>query len=64
MNQILNSVTKLVLLLMILGLIVFTYQGISDPKDFISICFIVVSYYFGKKDGMASMASVDTNNIK
>jgi len=61
MNQIFNSVTKLVLLAMILGLLVFTYQGITDSKDFISLCFIVVSYYFGKKDGQAS---IDSTNVK
>lgn len=54
MNEILNSATKIVLLLMVISLIVLTFMKIVDPKDFMSIALMVVSFYFGQKTNIQS----------
>ena len=40
--------TDLLLFLLAIGLMVFTYMGITDPKDFYGFVGMVASYKFGK----------------
>jgi len=47
--KILSSATKIVLLLMVVGLLVFTFLGKVDWKDFIMLCSMVLAFYFGAK---------------
>jgi len=54
MNEILKSATKIVLLLMVISLIALTFIKIVDPKDFMSIALMVVSFYFGQKTNIQS----------
>ena len=49
MEEILNSATKLVLLMIVVSLIVLTFLRIVDAKDFMSITLMVVAFYFGQK---------------
>ena len=50
MNEILQSATKIVLLLVVVALIALTFLKIVDAKDFISIALMIVSFYFGQKN--------------
>ena len=54
MSEILKSATKIVLLLIVISLIVLTFMKIVDPKDFMSIALMVVSFYFGQKTNIQS----------
>lgn len=47
--QILNSATKITLLLMVIGLLVFTFLGKVDWKDFILLASMVLAFYFWDK---------------
>ncbi len=47
--EILQSATKIVLLLVVVALIALTFLKIVDAKDFISIALMIVSFYFGQK---------------
>jgi len=49
MNEILQSATKIVLLLVVVALIALTFLKIVDAKDFMSIALMIVSFYFGQK---------------
>lgn len=49
MENILQSATKIVLLLIVVALIALTFLKIVDAKDFISIALMIVSFYFGQK---------------
>jgi hypothetical protein len=44
-----KSATKLVLLLMVIGLLVFTYMGKVDGETFKMVITMVISFYFGQK---------------
>lgn len=46
--QILKSATKVTLLLMVLGLLIFTFLGNVEWKDFIMLASMVLAFYFGK----------------
>lgn len=54
MNEILQSATKIVLLLVVVALIALTFLKIVDAKDFISIALMIVSFYFGQKINVAT----------
>ena len=47
--QILNSATKIVLIIMTLALIALTFTGKVDGKDFYTAASIVLAFYFGQK---------------
>jgi hypothetical protein len=49
MKNILGSATRIVLLLMIVGLLAFTAMGILDGSVFKDALLIVLTYYFVKK---------------
>jgi len=49
MNKLLSSASKLVFLLMTAALIVLTFIGKIDPKDFVAIAMMVFTYYFSNK---------------
>lgn len=64
--QILNSASKIVFILMTVGVIVMTFIGIVDAKDFIVLCSMVFAFYFTKSptpsvstttDGSATIAT-------
>jgi len=40
--------TDLLLFLLAIGLITFTYLGLTDPKDFVAFIGMVASYKFGR----------------
>jgi len=48
-NEILNSATKITLLALIVGLLVFTFMGSVDQEVFKTVILMVVSFYFGQK---------------
>ena len=50
MKYIKFSTTKLVLVLMTLGAIAFTYFGKIDPKDFYAAWLVVLYHYFNKNN--------------
>lgn len=52
-HPILQSATKLVFILMSLGLLFFTAIWIVDGKDFINLTLMVFSFYFGKNQPTA-----------
>ena len=45
---ILSSASRIVLILMVIALCIFTYLGQVEWKDFIQLCTIVLTYYFTK----------------
>ena len=47
--QILKSATKVVLLIMVVWLLVFTFLGKVDGKDFVGLIGIIFAFYFGQK---------------
>jgi hypothetical protein len=47
--KILESASKLVFILMTIALIVLTFFGKIDAKDFMGICLMVFTYYFSNK---------------
>jgi len=47
--KLLSSASKLVFLLMTVALIVLTFIGKIDPKDFIVLASMVFTYYFSNK---------------
>lgn len=49
MNKLLSSASKLVFLLMTVALIVLTFIGKVDAKDFIVLASMVFTYYFSNK---------------
>lgn len=49
MNEILNSATKIVLLLLIVALVALTSFKILDQEIFKTVILMVVSFYFGQK---------------
>lgn len=49
MNEIFASATKIVLLALTSALIAGLFVGKIDPKDFMTIILMVVSFYFGQK---------------
>lgn len=44
--------TDLLLFILALSLAVFTYLGITDPKDFVAFIGMVASYKFGRSQGV------------
>lgn len=48
-NEIFTSATKIVLLALIAGLLVFTFTGNVDQEVFKTVVLMVVSFYFGQK---------------
>lgn len=53
--------TDLLLFILALALAVFTYLGITDPKDFVAFIGMVSSYKFGRSQGVDK--PVDTQNL-
>ena len=49
MKDILKSATKIVLLLLVLGLIVFVALSIQIPDTFNNALMMVLAFYFGQK---------------
>ena len=47
--NILNSATKIVLLLIILTMCILTFVKIVDAKDFMSVVSVIVAFYFWQK---------------
>jgi len=45
----LKSATKIVLLMMVIGLLAFTYLGKVDSETFKMAIIMVLSFYFGQK---------------
>ncbi len=45
---ILSSASRIVLIIMVLALCVFTYLWQVEGKDFIQLCTVVLTYYFTK----------------
>lgn len=58
--EVFKSATKIVLMLIIIALIILTFLHIVDPKDFMTIALMVVSFYFGK--GTATSPEVKIGN--
>jgi len=48
-EDITKSATKIVLLLLVLGLLVFTFIGSVDQEVFKTVILMVISFYFGQK---------------
>lgn len=46
--EFLGSTTDTIIVITAFALIVFTYKGITDPKDFITFLSMVASYKFGR----------------
>ena len=44
--------TDLLLFLLAIGLMTFTYLGLTDPKDFVAFIGMVASYKFGRSQGV------------
>ena len=49
MNEILNSATKITLLLLIIAMTVGLFMGKIESNDFMTVVMVVVSFYFGQK---------------
>lgn len=47
--KILSSASKIVFILVTIALIVLTFIGKVDPKDFVAIAMMVFTYYFSHK---------------
>jgi len=47
--QILKSASKLVFVLMAVALMVLTFLGKVDPKDFMTACLMAFTFYFSNK---------------
>lgn len=54
-NEILNSATKIVLLLLVVALIVFIFTGKIDQDIFKTVMISVISFYFGQKTNVPVM---------
>lgn len=57
--NIFSSASKIVFILLAIALIVLTFIGKVDPKDFIVLTTGVFSYYFGRKND--TMKPVENN---
>ena len=44
--------TDLLLFLLAVGLMTFTFLGLTDPKDFVAFIGMVASYKFGRSQGV------------
>lgn len=49
--------TDLLLFLLAVGLMAFTFLGITDPKDFVAFIGMVASYKFGRSQGVDKLVS-------
>lgn len=50
MSKIYTSATKLVLLMMVIGLLAFTYLGKVDNETFKTAMLMVLAFYFGTRN--------------
>lgn len=50
--------TDLLLFILAIALAVFTYLGITDPKDFVAFIGMVASYKFGRSQGVDKVVPV------
>lgn len=48
MKNIYTSATKIAFLMIALALIVFTWRGLIDPKDFFGLAMVVFYHYYNK----------------
>lgn len=46
------SATKIVFILFSMGAVGFTALGIIDPKDFVNMILMILSFYFGQKSNL------------
>ena len=51
--------TDLLLFLLSVGLLAFTYLGKTDPKDFVAFIGMVASYKFGRSQGVEKVSVQD-----
>lgn len=49
MNNIISSASKIVFILMAVAVIILTYLGKVDPKDFIVLASMAFAFYFSNK---------------
>lgn len=52
-----SSTTNLIIFILTLALIFFTYKHITDPKDFIGFLLCVASYKFGRNQASTQSPS-------
>ena len=51
--------TDVLLFLLALAMVVFTFLGITDPKDFVAFLGMVASYKFGRSQGVDKPVDVN-----
>ena len=49
-NPILHSASRIVFILMAAAVVILTFIGTVDPKDFMMLAGMAFSFYFAKKD--------------
>jgi len=49
MKEITKSASKIVFILMALAVVVLTFTGIVEPKDFVGLCLMAFTFYFSNK---------------
>jgi hypothetical protein len=52
MNKLIKSNTDLIIVLLVLASIGLTYKSTMDVKDFVSMVLMVLSYKFGRSQGV------------
>lgn len=60
--EFLGSTTDTLLVLLTCALILFTFKGILDPKDFYAFCGMVASYKFGRSMTNATTPTVTSQD--